>query len=102
MLTWLAIFAAVNAAVGVFYYLRIVVTIYLKASDVPPAFEPKVSSAASLPLRAAIGICLAGTLLFGLYPAAITKPAQRSAVSSLTLPLHDSGLNKANLNSASR
>jgi len=102
MLTWLAIFAAVNAAVGVFYYLRIVVTIYLKASDVPPAFEPKLQSKAPLPLQAAIGVCLAGTVLFGLYPAAITKPAQSSAVSSLTLPLHDEALNKTNLKSVSR
>lgn len=102
MLTWLAIFAAVNAAVGVFYYLRIVVTMYLKASDVPPAFEPKVSSGVALPLRATIAVCLAGTLVFGLFPGIISKPAQRSAVSSLKLPLHDEALNKANLKSVSR
>ncbi|MFM7590383.1 MAG: NADH-quinone oxidoreductase subunit N, partial [Isosphaeraceae bacterium] len=102
MLTWLAIFAAVNAAVGVFYYLRIVVTMYLKASDVPPAYEPKVRSGVALPLKATIAVCLAGTLVFGLFPGIISGPAQRAAVSSLKLPLHDEALNKANLKSVSR
>ncbi|MFM7128516.1 MAG: hypothetical protein ACKO0V_04060 [bacterium] len=68
----------------------------------PPAYEPKVRSGVALPLKATIAVCLAGTLVFGLFPGIISGPAQRAAVSSLKLPLHDEALNKANLKSVSR
>lgn len=89
MLTYLAIFAAVNAGIGVFYYLRVVVTMYLKSSDVPPAFQPSVSGKTPFALKLSIAGCIAGTVLLGLYPAGISLPAQRSAVASLELPLEN-------------
>lgn len=92
MMTYLAIFAALNAAVGVFYYLRVVVTMYLKASDVPPAFEPTVTSKTPWALQASIAGCLAGTIILGLFPAGISLPAQRSAVSAVKLPLEKAKL----------
>lgn len=87
MLTWLAIFAALNAAVGVFYYLRVVVTMYLKASDEPPALVPPITAQAAWPLQASILGCLLGTIVIGLYPASISLPAARSATASIKLDL---------------
>jgi NADH-quinone oxidoreductase subunit N len=89
MLTYLAIFAALNAAVGVFYYLRIVVAMYLKSSDVPPAFQPSIQYSTPWALKASIAACLVCTLFFGLFPAGLSLPAQRSAVSAVKLPLEN-------------
>ena len=87
MLTYLAIFAALNAAVGVFYYLRVVVTMYLKSSDEPAAISSPVTVITPWPLKASILGCLIGTVVVGLFPASVSLPAQRSAASSLRLPV---------------
>jgi NADH-quinone oxidoreductase subunit N len=92
MLTYLAIFAALNAAVGVFYYLRVVVAMYLKASDEPAAIVPPVTAITPWPLKFSIIGCLAGTIIVGLFPATVSLPAQRSAVSSLRLPVQKPAL----------
>lgn len=92
MLTWLAIFAAVNAAVGVYYYLRVVVTMYLKASDEPPALVPPMPVNQPWPLKAAIYGCLFGTIVIGLFPAIVSQPAHRAAVSSVRLPVNKPAL----------
>ena len=93
MLTYLAIFAAVNAAVGVFYYLRVVVTMYLKTSEE----EVRGSSIAATPwaLRASIVSCTFGTIVVGLFPATISLPARRAAVSSLKLDVERPDLYKS-------
>lgn len=87
MLTWLAIFAAVCAATGVVYYLRVVVTMYLKESDLGALEGEPVATNDPWPLKAAITGCLLGTVLIGLFPAIISQPAHRSAVSAVRLPL---------------
>ena len=95
MLTYLAIFAALNAAVGVFYYIRVVVTIYLKASDEPPALVPPVASRASWPLKLAVLGCVVGTVVVGLFPGTVSQPAQRSAQASVKLNVQKPDLNKS-------
>lgn len=87
MLTWLAIFAAICAAVGVVYYLRVIVTIYLKESDLGALDAPAAHTNDPWPLKAAIAGCLLGTILIGFFPAIISQPAHRSAVSAVRLPL---------------
>ncbi len=87
MLTWLAIFAAICAAIGVVYYLRVVVTIYLKDSDLGALQGEPERSNDPWPLKLAVGGCLVGTLLIGLFPAIVSQPAHRSAVSAVRLPL---------------
>lgn len=95
MLTYLAIFAALNAAVGVFYYLRVVVAIYLKASDEPPALVPPVASHGSWPLKASVLACVFGTVVVGLFPGTVSQPAQRSALASIKLNVQKPDLTKA-------
>jgi NADH-quinone oxidoreductase subunit N len=87
MLTWLAIFAAVCAAIGVVYYLRVIVTMYLKDSELGALEGDAVASSDPWPLKAAITGCLVGTLAIGFFPAIVSLPAHRSAVSAVRLPL---------------
>lgn len=94
MLTYLAIFAALNAAVGVFYYLRVVVAIYLKASDEPPALVPPVASRAKWPLKASVLACVLGTVIVGLFPGTVSQPAQRSALASVKLNVQKPDMSK--------
>jgi NADH-quinone oxidoreductase subunit N len=58
----LALIAAVNAAIGGWYYLRIIAVMYLR--------EParRLSELVSRPALAAAVLCAAITLLFGVYP----------------------------------
>ncbi len=62
-LGWLAIFAAVNMVVGLYFYLRPISEMYLQASERPPVLERQPG----YPL--ALWLCTAGTLLLGLWPA---------------------------------
>lgn len=59
---WLAILAALNTAISLFYYLRIVVTMYFDApgDQQPYALAPT--------LTAALVLAVAGVLLVGLWP----------------------------------
>jgi NADH-quinone oxidoreductase subunit N len=69
----LAVVGAVNAAVGAYYYLRVVGIMYLRSPIRPPA-----SSRAVPTLIAAVA--LAGfTLFFGLYPQPLIKAARKAA-----------------------
>jgi NADH-quinone oxidoreductase subunit N len=59
---WLAVLAVVNTAISLYYYVRIVVQMYVKApiSDERFAMSPA--------LAAALGIAVFFTLLIGVYP----------------------------------
>ena len=59
---WLALIGAINAAIGGWYYVRILAKMYLQTSATP---LPKTQNA---PLLGAIGLCAAFTLFFGCYP----------------------------------
>ena len=69
----LAVIGVLNSAVSLYYYIRVVVYMWLK--NEPAGSEPRLSPA----LAATIGITLAATLLFGLYPRPLFELAETSA-----------------------
>jgi NADH-quinone oxidoreductase subunit N len=74
----LAVIGVLNAAVGAYYYLRIVVTMYLR-----PARQT-LDVRGGWPVALAVGACASLSLLLGLFPAPIAhgaRAAARSAVS---------------------
>jgi NADH-quinone oxidoreductase subunit N len=68
----LALIGALNAAVGAWYYLRICAAMYLRNPLKPIETKPH------RPSLAAVGICAALTLLLGIYPWALLRPAQEA------------------------
>jgi NADH-quinone oxidoreductase subunit N len=77
----LAIIMALNAAVGAYYYLRIIGVMYLRGA-LNPLGAPRCLAG-----RIAVALCLLATLLFGIYPnqlqrmtqAAVAEPAVKQA-----------------------
>lgn len=69
---WLALIGALNAAVGAWYYLRILAKMYLH-SPVKPLPQPR-----DRPGLVALWLCALVTLIPGLYPAALWKTAERA------------------------
>ena len=69
----MAVFAAVNAAVGAYYYLRVVGVMYLRTP-----IRPAASSRALPTLLAAVALAGA-TLFFGIYPEPIARAARKAA-----------------------
>jgi NADH-quinone oxidoreductase subunit N len=69
---WLAVVAVINSAISVYYYIRVVVNMYMKAPEDAGAFAPSWGQ------RVAVGICFAFTLVFGLYPQPIIAFAEKS------------------------
>lgn len=77
----LAIIGVLNAAVGAFYYLRIVVAMYFR-----PAPENPLLVRAAWPTWLAVGACAALSLLIGLVPQPLNRAARESAAAALTQP----------------
>jgi NADH-quinone oxidoreductase subunit N len=73
----LAVIGVLNAAVGAFYYLRIVVTMYLRPS------RQKVFTTGSWPVFVAVGACASLSLLLGLFPAPIARASRAAAEGAL-------------------
>jgi NADH-quinone oxidoreductase subunit N len=69
----MAVVAAVNAAIGAYYYLRVVGVMYLRTP-----LRPLASSRAVPTLLASVVLAVA-TLFFGLYPQPIAKAARKAA-----------------------
>jgi NADH-quinone oxidoreductase subunit N len=69
----LAVVAAVNAAVGAYYYLRVVGVMYLRTP-----LRPKTDSRA-FPTAFAAVVLAAFTLFFGIYPEPIARAARNAA-----------------------
>jgi NADH-quinone oxidoreductase subunit N len=63
----LAVIGALNAAIGAYYYVRVLMAMYLRTSLAAP--EPTTRAH---PALAAAAVCLAVTVVFGVYP----KPLQ--------------------------
>lgn len=77
----LAVIGVVTAAIGAYYYLRIVVMMYLRSPyGEPPAGHP------AWPTALAVGACASLSLLLGLYPEPINRAARESAVAALERP----------------
>jgi NADH-quinone oxidoreductase subunit N len=77
----LALIGVLNAAVGAYYYLRIVVVMYLRA---PAGAVPVVTSA--WPTAFSVAACAGLSLLFGLVPEPLNTPARRAGESVVSLP----------------
>jgi NADH-quinone oxidoreductase subunit N len=69
----LAVVAAINAAIGAVYYLRVVGVLYLRSPIRPPARSRAV------PTLIAVVLLAAFTLVFGVYPQPLVKAARKAA-----------------------
>jgi NADH-quinone oxidoreductase subunit N len=65
----LALIAAINAAIGAWYYLRVVAAMYLR-NPLRPAEGRR-----GWPVLAAIGVCALATVVLGVYPWGLLRPA---------------------------
>lgn len=64
---WLVVIAIINAIIAMFYYFRVIVAMYFKESDqIKPITIPATYTVV-------LGICLALTVIFGIYPDCITN-----------------------------
>ena len=78
-LEWLAIVGVVNSVISAYYYLRVVKVMFL--SDPEKNGEDSKTSYGVGAVSAAV-IAMAGTFLFGIYPAPILRIAH-TAIDSL-------------------
>lgn len=81
----LAVVAAVNAAIGGWYYLRIAAVMYLREPP-PSVLTSPVKQERSLPVLAAVWLCALLTLGIGVYPAPL-KQAVQAAVPRMVEPI---------------
>ena len=76
-LFFLAVIGVLNAAVGAYYYLRIVVTMYLR-----PARQ-KVFTTGGWPVYVAVGTCASLSLILGFFPASIARASRTAAEAAI-------------------
>lgn len=69
---WLAVVAVINSTVSLYYYVRVVVNMYIRAPEDAERFAPSWGQ------RAALLACIAFTLFFGIYPQPIIAFAEKS------------------------
>ena len=69
----LVIVGAINTAISAFYYLRVVVTMYMREPEEELAFSPYAST-----LVVGLIIAAVGVLLIGILPSLMLTPAQNS------------------------
>jgi len=72
---WLAVVAVINSAISLYYYIRVVVNMYIKAPEDAERFAPSWGQ------RAALLACIVFTLAFGIYPQPIISFASKSILS---------------------
>ena len=77
----LAVVAAVNAAIGAYYYLRVVGVMYLRTPLRP------LTGSRAVPTFVAAVVLAAATLFFGVYPQPLVKAARNAA----PVPAEDPG-----------
>jgi NADH-quinone oxidoreductase subunit N len=70
---WLAVIGVLNSAISLYYYLRIVVFMYLKADT--SGSQPTTSPA----LAMALGVAVVATVVLGVYPRLLFELADASA-----------------------
>ena len=78
---WLAIVGVLNAAIGAYYYLRIVVLMYLS----PPAREP-IGTRGGWPVAASVAVCASLTVALGVFWSPVASTARSAARSAMTRP----------------
>jgi NADH-quinone oxidoreductase subunit N len=82
MFRLLAVVGVLNAAVGAYYYLRIVVVMYLR-----PASDRPVEARIAWPTAVAVSTCAGLSLLFGLYAQPIARATRAAAVAAIAHPV---------------
>jgi NADH-quinone oxidoreductase subunit N len=70
---WLAVIGVLNSAISLYYYVRIVVFMYVKKETI--GSEPATTPA----LAVVLGVTVAATLVFGVYPRLLFELADLSA-----------------------
>jgi len=80
--SWLAAIAMLNSAIGAYYYLRIVVSIYFEE---PTAGTLTESPNFNLPVTVALGIAAVFTIALGVVPSLWTNLVETGAMSALVL-----------------
>ena len=70
---WLAVIGVVNSAISLYYYIRVVVFMWIKEAvdDSPIPVLPSMA--------VALGITIAGSLFFGVFPQPLFDQAQTAA-----------------------
>ncbi len=79
---WLTIIGGLNAAIGAYYYLRIVVLMYLR-----PAPSSPIVARAPWPTVAAVVVCGVLTVILGIAPAPVVFPAREAAKAAVATPV---------------
>ena len=74
-LIWLAILLALNTVIGAYYYLRVIVTMYMREPAAEITAEPVPWT-----LSVVLWIAAAGTVFAGLFPARIIDFAAKAAL----------------------
>jgi NADH-quinone oxidoreductase subunit N len=77
---WLAVIGVLNAAIGAYYYLRIVVLMYLS-----PAREP-IGTRGGWPIAAAAAVCAGLTIALGVFWTPVATTARSAARSAMAHP----------------
>ena len=80
----LAVIAAVNAVIALYYYARVVKTVWL--DDPVGDFADDVEAAPAGSLRLALGLSLALTVAIGIFPTIATFVGDASRVIAVTIP----------------
>ncbi len=75
-LAWLAVIIVLNAALGAFYYLRVIVYMYMRDPEDEPASVERSPSG-----TLALALSVAGVLVLGIFPGAILGLLEVSAAS---------------------
>lgn len=72
-LEWLVVVGVINSVISAYYYFGIIKTMYLSK---PKSDEPIDSQ---FPIRLAVGVTIAGVLVFGVYPIVLLDLAKAAA-----------------------
>jgi NADH-quinone oxidoreductase subunit N len=84
---WLALIGVLNSAISLYYYVRVVVSMYVATpEDAPVPFR------LSRGIVAVLVLMVAGTVAFGVYPQALFEFAEMSAASLGAVPSAGLGL----------
>lgn len=79
----LAVIGVINAAIGAYYYLRIIAAMYYGSPSESTAIQ---RAQAPWPTALAVGVCAVLSLIFGLVPGPLLSASRSSAVASIELP----------------
>jgi NADH-quinone oxidoreductase subunit N len=80
MLRWLAVIGSINAAIGAYYYLRIVVVMYLRPAKTPITAHP------AWPTMLTVGACATLSLVVGIYPPPVSRMTRAAAEAAIEHP----------------